>query len=429
MNSYNGSGLVDSESYRRLFALVILLVLSGFFSISETALTSLSKLKLKNMIDEDIRGAKKIEKLLSDPKRLIASILIGNNLVNIGASSLTTVYTLSLTNNSKAVAIGTGLLTFIILVFCEITPKTLATEYAAKISLAVIAPLSFFVWLLTPFVNIMNFFTGGICFALGVKLNRDVPLITENELKTIVDVSHDEGVLKVNEKQMIYNVIAFDDLKARDIMIPRTDITLLSYDTEYSEIGQIFREEGFSRLPVFRENTDDIIGVLHLKDYFFASKEGFTIESVMRQPVYTYESKPIVELFNEMRAERVRVAIILDEYGGTSGFVSLEDIIEKIVGDISDEYDDIENAIDLISENEYVIDGSTRINEVNEVFHLNLKSEDYETIGGYVIDLIGRIPEENEVINDGLITFTIDKIDKNRIRKVRITKVSGENIS
>ena len=407
----------DSSQY---FLLVILLILSGFFSMSETALISLSPIRLRNMVDEDVKNAKLIQHVVGNPDKLLSAILIGNNLVNIGASAIATSIA-TVIFGSKGVGIATGVLTLLVLVFGEITPKTLARQRCETVSIFVIKPIAACVFLFTPLIAILNVVTGAIFKVLGIDKSSSVPLVTESEFLTMVDVSHEEGVLETPEREMINNVVDFGNTDAKDIMVPRTDMVAIEVSLSYAEVVEVFKEEQFSRLPVYSENTDNIVGILSIKDMLLIDDtENFDIRNYMREPYFTYESKPCSALFSIMKLKRLGMAIVLDEYGGTSGIVTLEDLIEEIVGEINDEYDENPEEIKTISENEFLVDGSTKIDDVNEIIGTGLESNDFESIGGYVIGYIGRFPESGEVVECDGIKFIIEQTVKNRVEKLRI---------
>ncbi|MCI9354921.1 MAG: HlyC/CorC family transporter [Firmicutes bacterium] len=410
----------DPSSWWLILILLILVCGSAFFSASETALTSLNKIKLRNMAEENVKNADKVQKLIDDPNRLLSSILIGNNLVNNAAAALTTMIAVSLLGGQSGVGAATMIITIIILIFGEITPKTLASQNAEKVSLAVSNIISVIVVISTPVVKVMNLITNVLIKVLGGNSTEKTPTITEAELKTMVNVSHEEGVLEVDERRMINNVFDFGDLKAKDVMTPRTDMVCVEDTITYDEIVSIFKEERFSRLPVYHESVDNIIGILYVKDIIFIDEQHFKITDYMREPFFTYESKPISELFSEMRGNRIRAAVILDEYGGTSGLVTLEDLVEEIVGDIADEYDEQEKEIEVIKEDEFIVDGSTRLEDVNEMIGLHLASEDFDTIGGYVIGILGSFPDGGEEVETDNIKIVVEEVDKNRIEKLRI---------
>ena len=410
----------DPGSWWLIIILILLIAGSAFFSASETALTSLSKIRLRNMIDENVKNADKIQKLINNPNKLLSSILIGNNLVNNAAASLTTMLAVSMLGGQSGVGIATMVITIVILIFGEITPKTLAAQNSEKVSLRVVKMISGIVVILTPVVKVLNIVTNGLIKLLGGNVTQKTLTITEAELKTMVNVSHEEGVLEVDERRMINNVFDFGDSKAKDVMTPRTDMVCVEDDTTYDEIVAIFKEERFSRLPVYHESVDNIVGILYVKDIIFIDEKNFKITQYMREPFFTYESKSISELFSEMRSNRIPAAIILDEYGGTSGFVTMEDMVEEIVGDISDEYDEQEQEIEVVKEDEFIVDGSTRLEDVNEMIGLRLESEDFDTIGGYVIGILGTLPDGGEVVETDGMKIIVEEVDKIRIEKLRI---------
>ncbi len=413
---------MDPDAWQ-IISLVILLLFSAFFSASETALMSLSKIRLRHMVDSETKGAERVSKLLKNPSKLLGAILVGNNISNIGASALATSLAIrKLGNSGSGVAIATAAMTILVLIFAEITPKSLAAQNSEKISLKVARPISLITFILNPIITVLIYITNTIIKIFGGQIDKVKPLITEEDLKTMVSVSHEEGVLEGEEKQMIYNVFEFGDSQAKDVMTPRTDMIVANINSTYQELINIFREEQFSRLPIYEETVDNIIGVLYIKDliFFEDGKEEFSIEKHMRVPYFTYEFKSTVDLFADMRAKRVPIAILLDEYGGTSGIVTIEDLVEEIVGDIEDEYDDDTDKIEVIKEDEYIVDGDTKISMVNEMIGLNIESEDFDSIGGFVTGLHGRLPKTGETINYFDTKFTIQSTSRNRIVKMKI---------
>lgn len=401
--------------------LAVLIGMSAFFSASETALMSLSKIRIRHLVDERVRGAEAVSKLVENPNRLLGAILVGNNIVNIGASALATSLAIQYLGNA-GVGIATGVMTLLVLIFGEITPKSLAAQHSEFISLRIARLITFIVTVFGPIVSILLVVTNLLIRLLGGKPGKAQPFITEDELKTMVNVSHEEGVLEGEEKQMIYNVFEFGDTQVKDIMTPRTDMIALEIGVTYEKIIETFREEQFSRIPIYQETTDNIVGILYIKDLIFKSTENavFDIHNYMREPFFTFEFKKTTELFQELRAKRIPMAIVLDEYGGTAGIVTVEDLIEEIVGDIRDEYDDHEKDIEVVKEDEYIVEGSTRIDELNDLIGVNIESEDFDTIGGFIVGEFGYIPEVNESIEYEGIKFVVEEVDRNRIEKLRI---------
>ncbi len=412
---------LDPSSLSSIIFLIILLFLSGFFSASETALVSLSKIRLRSMVDEGVKNAKLIEKVLSNQSKLISTILVGNNLVNIGASALATSFTIKVFGGDKWIGVVTGILTFLVLIFGEITPKTFSTQKSETVCIWVIKPIALCCFIFTPIVAVLNVITGFIFKIMGCDFNKKIPTITESEFMTMVNVGHEEGVLEVDEREMISNVMGFGDSDAKDIMTPRTAIVGVEINSTYEEVLKVFKEEQFSRLPVYKENIDDIVGIISFKDCMISADiKNFNISEIMRKPYFTYESKSCSELFSVMRTKSLSMAVILDEYGGTSGIVTLEDLLEEIVGEISDEYDDETEEIKVIRDNEYIVEGSTKISDVNDMIGTNFESEDFDSIGGYVVGVIGRFPEKGETIEEKDVKFIIEETGRNRIEKIRI---------
>lgn len=422
--------MLDVDGLWKIVVLLICIVFSGLYSASETALTSLSKIRLEQMIKNNIKGVDRIEKLYKDPKKMLSAILIGNNLVNIGASSLMTSLAIDIWGNT-GVGIATGIMTLIVLVFGEITPKTLATQNSEQFSLG----LSRFVLvtkiIVTPVSSLLNVITNILIRFLGGEVDEDQPFITEDELKTIVSVSHKEGILEGEEKDMIYNVFDFGDSKANDVMIPRTEMVAIDIDSPYEIVIDVLTREQYSRIPVYEDTTDNIVGILYAKDLLFLQghkASNFDLKKYIRKAHFTYEYKLTKELFNEMRATRTHMVIVLDEYGGTEGIVTIEDLIEEIVGEIEDEYDKQIEDVQVIEDNEYLVNGGLELEDMNILLGTSIESDDFDTIAGFIIDIIDRIPASGEVIDYGDYRFIVESIDKNRIDKVRIILLNPKKI-
>ena len=413
---------MDPSDVTQIIILLILLLLSCFFSSAETSLTTINKLRIRSLADENVKGAKTVVKLIEDPSKMLSAILIGNNVVNLSASSIAT--SLAIDHfGSVGAGIATGIVTIMILIFGEITPKTLATIHAEKLSLQYAGVIYFLTQLLTPVIYIVNRISLTILRPLRVDPNKRVSAITENELRTIVDVSHEEGIIESEERRMITNVVDFGDSLAKDVMVLRIDMEFADIDLTYDELVNTFLIEKFTRMPVYQETRDNIVGIVNLKDVFFyqGNKEDFRLKDIMRDPYFTYEYKKTSELFVEMKKESIPLAIVLDEYGATAGLLTLEDLIEEIVGDIRDEYDsDEEDSIQCISENEFIADGNTKLNDINEIIGLHIESDDYDSIAGHIIGLLDHLPSQGETVEDDHVIYTVDAVDKNRIDKVHI---------
>ncbi|WP_313125926.1 HlyC/CorC family transporter [Proteiniclasticum ruminis] len=413
---------MDPSSWQ-IILLVTLVILSAFFSSAETAFTAANRLKLRHMAEEGSKSAKRTLRLIENPSKLISALLIGNNIVNIFASSLATLVAIDLYGIS-ATGIATSILTIVIIIFGEITPKSFATQHAEKVSMMFSKPVGILMTLLTPFVIIFYSISSWIIRLFGGDISQSHPLVTEEELKTMVDVGSEEGVFEQEEKEMLHNIFDFGDLQVRDIMVQRVDITALDVDATYEEVLEIVKDEQFSRFPVYREDIDDIIGILNVKDLLFLTeveKQGFKLENYIREPYFAYEFKRITDLFKELKKTRTHISIILDEYGGTVGIVTIEDLLEEIVGEIDDEYDDDkETDIETIRKNEYMVSGSYRLDELNELIGTDIESEEFDSIGGYLIGILGTFPASGEVIEADGIRFVVDEVDKNRIKKIRM---------
>ena len=410
-------------SIGELILALALILFSAFFSMSETALTSLSKFKIRAMIEEKKKGTEQIEKVTENKDRLLSSILIGSNFSNIALGSIVTAFALSIAGNSAAsIAIATSIATLIVLIFCEIVPKNIAMEHPEKMALLIVRPLRIIVLILTPISITLNFFISLVLKPFGYSNKNQDNSITESELKTMLEVGYEEGVIEHDEHKMMGNVMEFDDVLAKDVMTPRTEMVVISIEFTYNEVLNVFSTEQLSRLPVYQENIDNIVGVLHIKDFILADGEGdkFKVQKYMREPFFTLELKRTRELFTEMRRVNSSLAIILDEYGGTAGLLSIEDIIEEIVGEIFDEHDDVHKEVEFVGEHEYVVNGSMKIADFNELANSNLTSEEYESLGGYVMGLAGVVPKSGMSLFDGQIAFIVEEVEKNRIERLRI---------
>ena len=409
---------METSDIIQLVIVIILLSASAFFSSAETALMTSNKLRIRNLAENGDKRAEKVLEITANTDKMLSAILIGNNIVNLSASALSTTLTLKLFGSSL-VGVATGVLTFLILVFGEITPKNVASKNAEDMALKYIGIISVLVIVLTPVIYVVNK-VAGIVISLFVKNNDDNNMVTEDELRAMVEVSHEDGVIEKEEKKMIVNVVDFGDTVAGDIMLPRVDMVMVSVESSYGEILKIFREERYTRIPVYEESPDNVIGILNVKDFLLIEdKENFSVKEHLREPLYTYEYKKTSSLMVDMRKTGANIVIVLDEYGTTVGLITLEDMLEEIVGEIRDEFDaDEDEGITKISETEYLIDGSTNLDDVNDRIGLELSSEEYESIGGIIMEKLGRLPVEGEVITFDNIILTVKKMDHARIEKV-----------
>ena len=412
---------MDSSDATQLIILFILLLLSAFFSSAETALTTVNKIRIRTLAEDGNRRAETVLAITDDSGKMLSAILIGNNIVNLSAASLTT--SLAYSFGGSMVAIASGILTLLILLFGEITPKTMATIHSEKMALIYAPVISIFMKLMTPVIFVVNGLSIGILFLLRVDPNAKNTAMTENELRTIVDVSHEDGVIESGEREMINNVFDLGDARAKDVMVPRVHVTFADVNSTYDELLAIFREDKYTRLPIFEDTTDNVVGTINMKDLLlYDSTKEFHIRDFLREAYFTYEYKSISELLVEMRQASFNIAIVLDEYGETAGLITLEDILEEIVGEIHDEYDENEeDFIQEIDEREYIVEGSINLDELNSRLELDLNSDEYDSLGGFIIERLDRLPEAGDSIDtDEGIHMVVDRLDKNRIELVHL---------
>ena len=414
---------MDSSVPIQAVTIVFLILLSAFFSSAETSMTAANRIHIRSLAEQGNKRAIILEKVISNSGKMLSTILIGNNIVNIAASSLATTFTIKVLGNMY-IGVATGVMTLLVLLFGEITPKTIATLQADRLALAYARPVYWLMTILTPVIFIVGKLAGGILFVLRIDPNARQGTITEHELRSMVNASQENGVIEREEKQMIYNVFDFGDSSAKDVMIPRIDMTFIDVESTYKELMDIFKEDMHTRFPVFEDNTDNVIGIINVKDLLlYPENEEFSIRKILREPYFTYEYKRTTDLMMEMRKASVNLAIVLDEYGSTAGLVTLEDLLEEIVGEIRDEYDeDEEEPIREIQQNrEYEVLGSAKLNDINEALGTKLESEDYDSIGGYIIEQLDCLPKEGESVTlENGMRLVVDELDKNRIELVHI---------
>ena len=406
----------------RLIVLILLLILSGFFSSAETAFTSLNRLKIKSLADEGSKRAVLVLSLIDQNAKFLSTILIGNNIVNIVASALTTTFAMDYFG-STAIGIATGILTLLVLIFGEITPKTMASIHAEKMAFLYAPVVKVLVILFTPLTFLVSGLAKGVMFILRIDTNKSGQHMTENELLTIVEASAEEGVIEKDEHEMINNVVDFGDTKAKDVMVPAINMTCVEDTVSYDDLIDIFRKDQYSRMPVYHESHDNIVGIIWAKDLlvkYDASKE-FKVTDYMREPFFTFESKKTSELMSELKDKYKSMAIVLDEYGITAGLLTIEDLLEEIVGEIRDETDTDEvDSVRKINNTTFEAAGSAPLDDVNKACGLELNSDDYDSIAGHVINLLNHLPTPGESIVWDDVKFTVLSTVRNRVTKVRI---------
>lgn len=410
---------MDTATIIQGIVLVILLGFSAFFSAAETSLTTITPIKIRALIEDGNKRAVTLQKITEQHGKMLSCILISNNVVNISASSLATTMAISVWGN-YAVGIATGVLTLLILIFGEITPKNIAIMKAESMALFYAPIIYGFMWIMTPVIFLIDSISG-----LFLKLFHIDPgykqLMTENELRTYVDVSHEDGVIEIEEKEIINNLFDFSDSVAKDIMIPRIDMVTVEENAGYDELMAIFRECMYTRIPVYKEDRDNIIGLVNIKDFILVNDiETFRVADIIRDAYYTYEFKKTADLLMEMKETTNNVAFVLSEYGACVGMITLEDLLEEIVGEIRDEYDEDEDEfIKKVGKDAYLIDGNRKLDDINDELDTNLDSEDYDSIAGLVLQILDRMPTVGEEVTTGDgIRIKVETVHQNRITKV-----------
>jgi putative hemolysin len=407
------------------------LILSAFFSGSETALFSLNKLQLKKMQKEESGWrVNSIIKLLDDPQKTLITILTGNMFVNIAASSLATYLAIKLFGN-VGIGIAGGIMIFMILVFGEIVPKSLAISNAEAIAKKIARPVEIISSFLFPLILFFKIIINALYYFFGKKRVKEKKEITEEDLITLINVGKDEGVIEEEEKKMIRNIFEFGDTMVKEVMVPRVDMACIPSEAKLNSILRLIKKMGHSRIPVYKKTIDNIIGILYTKDLlvvyeqWYKSKEKFDLKKIIRRAYFVPENKKIDDLLDIFQRDKIQIAIAIDEYGGTAGLVTMEDVVEEIVGEIIDEYDKETKLYEIIDNNTVIADGIISIDKINELLNIEISENDFETLGGFIYDLMGRVPNKNETIEYKNIQITIEQVVKNRIIRVIIKKFPG----
>ena len=411
---------MDAPGVIQLLFLITLIFLSAFFSSAETALSTVNRVRMRTLEDEGDKRAARVNKILEKYSKMLSAILIGNNVVNLSASALATTLAMRI---SFPVGIATGILTIVVLLCGEILPKTWAMHSSEKLSLAYSGIIYVLMQILTPVIFLVDKIANAILHLLHVDPNKKVSM-TEADLRTYVEVGHEDGVIESEEREMIYNVFDFSDALAKDIMIPRINMVTVDVADTYEEVLSVFRESMYTRLPVYQDDKDNIIGVINIKDFILTENpKTFHVKDILRDAHYTYEYKKVADLLIEIREKTTSVTFVLNEYGATVGMITLEDLLEEIVGEIRDEYDaDEEELIQKKGERSWLVEGSMKLDDINDELGTDLDSEDYDSISGIIIENLDRLPEDNEEVTlDNGIHLKVQGIDQNRIKKVLIT--------
>jgi len=408
-----------------LVFLIICLLLSAFFSSSETAFVSLQKIRIEHLVNTKVRGAKRVAKMMERPERFLSTILLGNNFVNTAAAALATFLAVSIWGE-EGIIIATIVVTIALLIFCETTPKTIATHHAEKLSLAFVRPIEALSWLLTPFVIALSWIASGFSKLFG---GTPVPrsLVSEEEIRTMISVGHKEGTVEEEEAEMLHKVFEFGNRPVSEVMVPRTEVVWIEKGTKLADFLNLYAQSPLSRFPVYEDNRDNIVGILSVKDIVMAQAKGTisdkgVIDDLIRPAYFAPETKRISELFAEMRDKNYRMTVVVDEFGGTAGIVSLSGLMEEIVGPVGDELAAIEKEYETINEYTFQIDGGMRVEEANEEMGLNLPPGDYETVAGFVLNLLGHIPKQGEQVRYKGMRIVITEMRGKKIEKIVLTK-------
>jgi len=418
------------ELYLVLF--VICLLLSAFFSASETSFIALQRIRIEHLLENNVKGAKRVARMIKQPEKLLSTILLGNNFVNVAAAALATVVAVELWGQQRGVLIATIAVTILLLIFSETTPKTIATQHAERLSLIFARPIEWLSWLLTPFVFALSWIASGFTKLIGGKpVSRS--LASPEEIRTMISVGHKEGTVEEAEAEMLHKVFEFGDRPVREVMVPRPEVISIEQGSKIADFLALYAESPLSRFPVYLENMDNVVGILSVKDVLMAQAKGnitdeSTIDDLVRPAYFAPETKRINELFTEMRDENYRMCVVVDEFGGTAGIVSLTRLVEEIVGPVGDELAKVEKEYEVINEYTFQIDGSMRIEEVNEEMELELPEGDYETVAGFVLHLLGHIPKPNEQLRYKGLKLVITEMRGLKIEKILLTKEKTGNV-
>ena len=376
---------------------------------------------MRTLADDGRKAAKLVLLLESQNTKMLSAILIGNNVVNLSASALSARF-VNIQFGNAYLTVATAILTFLVIIFGEIVPKTAASIHADGMAMFYAPVIYGYMTVMTPVIWLVNGFSRIIMFLFRINTKK-AAVITEDELLTYVDVSHEEGVIESEEREMIANVVDFGDSLAKDVMVPRIDVDFIDIKAGYDEVVSAFLEDNYSRLPVYRNSRDNVVGILFLKDFFRynGDKKAFSVSDIMRKPFFTFEFKKTSDLLAELRKNSVTIAVVLDEYGATAGIITLEDLLEEIVGEIRDEYDaDEEDDIRKLDENTYLVHGNARLDDINEALGLHLESDDYDSIAGHLIHLLEHLPSAGETITENDVTYVAETVAKNRVVRVKI---------
>jgi len=409
-----------------LVLLLVCFLLSAFFSSSETAFISLQRIRVEHLVNTKVKGAERVARMIGRPEKLLSIVVLGNTFVNTAVAALATAVAIFLWGEQQGILIATIGITIILLIFCETIPKTIAAHHAERLSLTFARPLEALSWLLTPFVVVLSWIASRFSRLVG---GTPVPrsLVTDEEIRTMISVGHKEGAVEEAEAKMLDKVFEFGDRPVREVLVPRPEVIAIELGSKLADFLTLYAEFPRSRFPVYRENMDNVVGILAVKDVLMAQAKSTinkqsVIDNLIRPAYFTPETKHISELFTEMRDNNYRMAVVVDEFGGTAGIVSLTRLVEEIVGPVGDELAAVEKDYEVINEYTFQIDGGMRIEEANEEMGLELPEGDYETVAGFVLELLGHIPRENEQLRYKGLKLVVTEMRGPKIEKIQLTK-------
>jgi putative hemolysin len=418
--------MLGAEETLYIVLLLVCLFLSTFFSSSETAFISLQKIRLEHLVNTKVKGAERVARLMQRPEKLLSIVLLGNTFVNTAAAALATALAIKYLPEEQGILIATIGLTIILLIFCETTPKTIATQHAERLSFAFARPLDMVAWLLTPFVVALSWIASNVTRLVG---GTPVPrsLVSDDEIRTMISVGHKEGEVEESEAKMLHKVFDFGDRPVSDVMVPRPEVVAIEQGSRVADFLALYEQSPLSRFPVFQENMDNVVGILSIKDVLMAQAKdtidnNSVIDDLVRPAYFTPETKRISELFAEMQDKNFRMCVVVDEFGGTAGTVSLTRLVEEIVGPVGDELAVSEKDYEIINEYTFQVDGSMRIEEANEEMELELPEGDYETVAGFMLSILGHIPKRGEQIRYKDLKLVIIKMRGRKIEEILLTK-------
>jgi putative hemolysin len=406
-------------------SLMAVAVLSG----AESSFISVNKIRIRSLIDKGDKRAMAVQKILDEHDRLFSVVILSGNLFTILATSIGTALFIRLLGAEVGIVVATIMMTFLTVVFGELTPKTFAVTHSEKVSLFLARPMQLYMKLISPLIWIFHQSATVILKMLGVKERPSAPYVTEDEIKTMIDIGEEEGAIEAEEKDLLHRVFEFGDTEVSEAMVPRTETVAVDYDTSVNEVLELVSEKGYSRYPVMKENIDNIQGMLYVKDILITMSQtdvtNLSAGNFMRDAYFVPENKMVTKLLDDMQKNKIHIAVVMDEYGGTAGIITLEDIMEQIVGGLQDEFEEIEaeQDIEIIDESTFVVSGQTDLDEINELVGVHLKDEDFNTIGGYVFGLFGRLPKVGEKVRTHDMKFLIMDMDGRKISRIKVTKL------